>query len=398
MRKRSRLLIILPVMLLLSVFPVGAESFRVTVQGDNESYVSLFTAVLSSFPSASSAKALSLRRERADKEEKKAEMKMMTEKSQSESFTSAAEKKDEEYTLLDIETVSADLSPYSEFLASSDEEAYLYLRNAYSLDGIFCISSEKDGDVYLVTVLFNGEKIHRAWYNSATAESEENVLHTLLASLLLGDGYHLYRLDLTPSDATLLVDGTLHDGEADYIVLSEGEHTFALSGYGYKSGEYTLLLGGESDTISIALEEEERFPLLVTTYPYSASLYYNGVMKTGRYLSSALTPYVITLESEGFQSYSYQERRKDGHITLEMAPSWTEDGNLLEEKKSSFYSSLFYVLVSFGGYAASESISNYYSETAGRAVRVVFTGATILSLVNLIQNAVDYYNTASTGL
>lgn len=70
----------------------------------------------------------------------------------------------------------------------------------------------------------------------------------------------------------------------------------------------------------------------------------------------------------------------------------------MKEKKSSFYASLFYTLLSFGGYAASESITNYYSAAVGNAGRVVFTGAVIVSLVNLIQNAVDYYNTAGTGL
>ena len=398
LRKKSKFLLALLTVFLLSASVLGAESLRVTVGGDEESYITLFSSVLSSFSTVSSDTSLTLRREREEREEEKTRLKRITEESKKEEKVEEKTDEKEEYTSLTLEVVSSDFSAYSAFLSSSDEDAYLYLRVLNSLDAIFWITGESDGDISRITVLLNGNVIHTAWYNTAMRESEEGVIYSLLSSLLLGDGYHLYKLNLTPSDATLVIDGTLHDGDSDYVILPDGEHTFSLSGYGYEDESFSLSLDGEKDEIALSLSEARSFPLLVTTYPYSAELSFNGFRKDGRYFPSVVTPYVITLENEGFGDYSYQERRSYSHITLEMAPLWTESGTLLEEKKSAFYSSLFYVLLSFGGYVASESITNYYSVPLGTAGRTVFTGASILSLVNLIQNAVDYYNTAGYGL
>ncbi len=398
LRKKSKLILSLLLAFILSASSLEAESLRVTVGGDGESYITLFSSVLSSFSSVSSDTALTLRREREAREEEKTRLKRITENSRKEEVTEETEEEKKDYTSLTLEVVSPDLSSYGKYLSSSDEDAYLYLRVLNSLDAIFWIDGESDGDIERITVLLNGNVIHTAWYNTAMRESEEGVIYSLLSSLLLGDGYHLYKLNLTPSDATLVIDGTLYDGDSEYVILPDGEHTFSLSGYGYESASFSFTLTGDEDEITLALEEEQRFPLLVTTYPYSAELSFNGIRTDGKYFPSAVTPYVITLEDDAYEDYSYQERRPYGHITLEMAPLWTGDGNILEEKKSAFYSSLFYVLLSFGGYVASESITNYYSVSLGSTGRTVFTGASILSLVNLIQNAVDYYNTAGYGL
>ena len=209
LRKKSKFLLALLTVFLLSASVLGAESLRVTVGGDEESYITLFSSVLSSFSTVSSDTSLTLRREREEREEEKTRLKRITEESKKEE--KAEEKTDEkkEYTSLTLEVVSSDLSAYSAFLSSSDEDAYLYLRVLNSLDAIFWITGESDGDISRITVLLNGNVIHTAWYNTAMRESEEGVIYSLLSSLLLGDGYHLYKLNLTPSDATLVIDGTL---------------------------------------------------------------------------------------------------------------------------------------------------------------------------------------------
>ena len=101
---------------------------------------------------------------------------------------------------------------------------------------------------------------------------------------------------------------------------------------------------------------------------------------------------------DGFLSLSYQEKEKKDHITLTLPPLWTDSVNLMEEKKGDFYKNLFYLLLSFGGYTASSSISNLYSPTIGKVTQVVFTGLSFVSLINLIQSAYDYYNSSRIGL
>lgn len=397
LQKKSKGILLLFLITLLSLPALSAESLRVTVSGENEGYVTLLEDVLSSFTSVGSERVLSLYEERRVRSEKKAEMKRLTEESRNEKWTESVEKERKEYTLLDLEIVRPDLSKYSSFLSSSDSDAYTYVRAFYDIDAVFYVKAVPDGDIDYISLLFNGEEIHSAWYNTMTAADEEGILYSLLSSLLLSGSWHLYRLELNPVNAALLIDGKPLEDSSGYIILPDGEHTFHISLYGYREKEETLVLTGE-ETLFFTLEEEEKRTLLVTTYPYSAELYYNGRKSGTKYLEGVVTPYIITLESPLFDDYSYQERRSYDHITLYQAPLWTESEDFMKEKKSAFYSSLFYTLLSFGGYAASESITNYYSAAAGNAGRVVFTGAVIVSLLNLIQNAVDYYNTAGTGL
>ena len=161
---------------------------------------------------------------------------------------------------------------------------------------------------------------------------------------------------------------------------------------------FTLVLDGSYDEIKLSLEESEPFVLSFSTYPFDADIYFNGIKVEKGIMDSARVPYIITLSSDRFSQYSYQERRELNHITLSMAPLWTESVDLLGQKKGEFYSSLFYVLLSFGGYTASNAITNYYSSTLGSFSKVVFTGCTVVSLVSLVQSAIDYYNAAQTGL
>ena len=396
--RKSKLLLLL-LIIILSAAPVsGAGSFRVAVTGESDDYVSLLETVLSSIGIAGSDEALTLREERREIESERTLYARMTEESRSETWSGTKETETEVPSSLTVEIVSIDLSPYSEFLRSGDEDAYLYLRTLDSLDGIFYVKSESDGDSERIDVLFNGRTIHSGWYNSALYSSEEDVLFSLLSSLLLPSGYSLYRITLTPENAALLVDGSVLENEGGYVILENGTHTFSLSSYGYRDAVYSVTLDGRKKEIALSLESDESMVLSVSTYPFDADIYLNGIRQSSRRIEGVYTPYVITLESEGFSQYTYQERRKDGRITLYMEPEWTEGNDLVTEKKGAFYSSLFYTLLSFGGYTASAAVSTYYSAVYGSAMEVVFTGGMIVSLVNLLSTAVDYYNTARLGL
>ncbi len=396
--RKSKLLLFLFI-IILSAAPVsGAESFRVAVTGESDDYVSLLETVLSSIGIAGSDEALTLREERREIEKERTLYARMTEESRSETWSETKETETEAPSSLPVEIVSADLSQYSEFLRKGDGDAYLYLRTLDSLDAIFYVRSESDGDSERIDVLFNGRTIHSGWYNSALYESEEDVLFSLLSSLLLPSGYSLYRITLTPENAALLVDGSVIGNEGGYVILENGTHTFSLSSYGYRDAIYSVTLDGSVKDITLSLEKDESMVLSVSTYPFDADIYLNGIRQSSRLIEGVYTPYVITLEREGFSEYTYQERKKDGRITLYMEPEWTEGNDLVTEKKGAFYSSLFYTLLSFGGYTASSAVSTYYSSVYGSAMEVVFTGGMIVSLVNLLSTAVDYYNTARMGL
>ena len=396
--RKSKLLLLLFI-IILSAAPVsGAESFRVAVTGESDDYVSLLETVLSSIGIAGSDEVLTLREERREIENKRTLYARMTEESRSETWSETKETETEAPSSLPVEIVSVDLSQYSEFLRKGDEDAYLYLRLLDSLDAIFYVRSESDGDSERIDILFNGRTIHSGWYNSALYSTEEDVLFSLLSSLLLPSGYSLYRITLTPENAALLVDGSVIENEGGYVILENGTHTFSLSSYGYRDAIYSVTLDGSVKDITLSLEKDESMELSLSTYPFDADIYLNGIRQSSRLMEGVYTPYVIALESEGFSQYTYQERRKDGRITLYMEPEWTEGNDLVTEKKGAFYASLFYTLLSFGGYTASSAVSTYYSAEYGSAMEVVFTGAMIVSLVNLLSTAVDYYNTARMGL
>ncbi len=383
--------------LFFSASVLNAESFKVAVAGENDEYVTLFKTVLSSFKSIGSSSVLSLREERRTRENMVSRSKAVTTASKNE--TTSTEKEDTltPYEILTLEIVTPDLSRYSSFLSSGDADAYDYVRTGESIDGIFYIASTPDTDADFITVYFNGEVIHSAWYNTMLERSEEDILYSLLSALLLGDEWNLYTLSLSPEDASISVDGSGYTGDG-YLILQNGTHVFSVSAYGYRESIFSLSLRGDEKEIALSLVPTEPFTLSITTYPFDCDVYFNGIKTDGKIIAGASVPYLVTLSHPRFSFFSYQERRENNHITLEMAPLWTDSEDLITEKKGAFYSSLFYVLLSFGGYSASNAVSNYYSEELGEFSKVVFTGCSIVSLVNLMQSAVDYYNAARMGL
>ncbi len=396
--KRAKTFFVLVLFILFTPFFLSAESFTCLVQGESESYVSLLENVLSSFSSVSSSKALELREKRRNEESWKNDIKSKTSESKNEKWSEKNEESVTHYTTLDLEIVDVDLSLYSEFLSTCDKDAYEYLMRNNGLDALFYVQAYQDKSSEFINLFFNGELIRSAWYNTLLRESEESALYSLLEEILLSPEWGVYTVTLTPEDATLLLDGETLLSDKRYLILKEGTHTFSLSSYGYKSCIYTYNLTRDTRELNLTLEKDETYDLFLTTYPFESEIYFNGIKKESKLIEDIYNPYSITLISSLFSLYSYQERRRSDHITLYLSPSWMASSSLMEDKKASFYSSLFYLLLSFGGYTASEAITNYYSENIGSITKVVFTGCTVVSLIELIQSAVDYYNAAQMGL
>lgn len=81
-----------------------------------------------------------------------------------------------------------------------------------------------------------------------------------------------------------------------------------------------------------------------------------------------------------------------------MNPLWTEDKDIVMEKKNSFYRSILTSLLSFGGYTAVNAVENINGTSGPNALKVVFGGISIVSLINLVYTALDYYGSASQGV
>ncbi len=397
--KRAKSLFVL-VIITLCLSPLGAESFSLIVDGTSSSYTELVKTVLSSFSTVGSESVVALRKERAERETATNNAIKLTNENRNESWSSKKEEEEKEvdYTLLDLKIQTTDLSLYKDYLSIGDKDANDWVKIRYSADAVLYVASDGGDDIERIDLYFDGERIHSAWYNSHTSTSEEDILYSLFASLLLSDDYFLYRVNRTPEDSTLLVDGVNYESGSEYVILKNGTHTFTLSSYGYKESIFTYNLDGSEKNISLTLEKDEGSSIHIITYPFDADIYFNGIKTEKKTLEGVFTPYIISLSSPSFAGYSYQERRKQDTLTLSMAPLWTESVDIITKEKGDFYSSLFYLLLSFGGYTASTAISNYYSEALGSVSKVVFTGCSVVSLINLVQSAVDYFNSAKTGL
>ncbi len=396
--KRAKSLFVF-IVIALTFSSLHAESFILIVDGTSSSYVDMVKTVLSSFSDVGSESVIRLRRERDERERKTTDAVKKTNENRNENWSEKKEETTkEEYTLLELKTQETDLSLYKDYLSLGDRDANEWVKIRYNADALLYVASDGGENIERIDLYFDGTLIRSAWYNSLTAESEEDILYSLFASLFLSEDYSLYRVNRTPGDSTLLIDGVNYENPGGYVVLRNGIHTFSLSSYGYKDGVFTYSLDGSTTDIFLSLEKDEGSNIHLITYPFESEVYLNGIKSESKALEKVFTPYIISLTSPSFSNYSYQERRKSDSLTLTMAPLWTERVDLITKEKGDFYSSLFYLLLSFGGYTASNAISNYYSATIGSVCKVVFTGCSVVSLVNLMQSAVDYFSSAKTGL
>ena len=81
-----------------------------------------------------------------------------------------------------------------------------------------------------------------------------------------------------------------------------------------------------------------------------------------------------------------------------MKPEWISSSDILSEAKNDFYKSLFYTLVAFGTQIGAESLSGFYPSYNLKPVSVVLGGVSLVSLINMLDSAFDYYQAAMLGL
>ena len=265
-----------------------------------------------------------------------------------------------------------------------------------NLDALFYVRSKGEGTIKEIELLYNGDVIRKAYYTTSLYSFEEEALLDYFTSLL---SPHLsyYVLNVDVPSYSLVLDGEVNTDPSDFLVLEKGMHTFTLSSPGYVEKTEVLEIGEERE-INLSLEPLSSHSLYVSARPWDAGILLNGEKVEGKYIPSLHSPYTLSLSSPDFSHFTFQSKSNEERVEIEMNPLWTEDKDIVMEKKNSFYRSILTSLLSFGGYTAVNAVENINGTSGPNALKVVFGGISIVSLINLVYTALDYYGSASQGV
>lgn len=298
---------------------------------------------------------------------------------------------------LDIERVNLSFTEYESLLRQGDEDTYEYLMLTNNLDALIYIKSEGEGTIKEIELLFNGESVRKAYYTTSLYSYEEEALTDYFTSLLLSPSHNWHRINVDVSSASISIDGSVKTDSSPLVVLENGTHTFSLSASGYEDKKETMEIGEERD-INLTLSPVASHSLYISTIPWNVDMRVNGEKTEGKYISSIHSPYTLSISSPSFSHLSFQSNSMEKSVEIEMNPQWTGDKDIITEKKNSFYRSIFTSLLSFGGYTALGAVERINGNSGPNTLKVVFGGISIVSLINLVSTAIDYYSSAGQGI
>ena len=393
-----RLLIFL--VLILTLCPLGAESWRYSILGENDGYVALVDSVISLVPYVDNVDMTKSVRERAERNERIKTEKKKAEYYEKENYTSLSTLSLSQVTIperLEIEKVDTSFSDYSSLLRTGDTDTYEYLLSQNNLDALIYVKSEGEGTIREIEVIYNGGIIRKAFFTTSLFNYEEEALTDYFTSLLLSTDHNWHRINVDVPSVSIVIDGNVKTNSSDLIVLENGPHTFTLSASGYLDKTETIEVGEDRD-INLTLSPLDSHSLYISTLPWSVDMRVNGEVSDGKFIQSIHSPYTISLSSPNFSHLTFQSNRMDESIDVELNPLWTEADEIIIEKKNDFYRSIFTSLLSFGGYTALRAVENINGTTGPNALKVVFGGISIVSLINLVCTAIDYYESAGQGI
>ena len=259
------------------------------------------------------------------------------------------------------------------------------------------VKSEGEGTIREIEVIYNGGIIRKAFFTTSLFNYEEEALTDYFTSLLLSTDHNWHRINVDVPSVSIVIDGNVKTNSSDLIVLENGPHTFTLSASGYLDKTETIEVGEDRD-INLTLSPLDSHSLYISTLPWSVDMRVNGEVSDGKFIQSIHSPYTISLSSPNFSHLTFQSNRMDESIDVELNPLWTEADEIIIEKKNDFYRSIFTSLLSFGGYTALRAVENINGTTGPNALKVVFGGISIVSLINLVCTAIDYYESAGQGI
>lgn len=386
--------------LILTLCPLGAESWRYSILGENDDYVALVDSVISLMPYVDSVDMAKSVRERAERNERIKTEKKKAEYYEKENYTSLSSLSFSQVTIperLEIEKEDTSFSDYSSLLRIGDTDTYEYLLSQNNLDALIYVKSEGEGTIRDIEVIYNGKIIRKAFYTTSLFNYEEEALTDYFTSLLLSSDHNWHRINVDVPSVSIVIDGNVKTNSSDLIVLENGPHTFTLSASGYLDKTETIEVGEERN-INLTLSPLDSHSLYISTLPWSVDMRVNGEAFDGKYIQSIYSPYTISLSSPDFSHLTFQSNRMDESIDVELNPLWTGDDEIIIEKKNDFYRSIFTSLLSFGGYTALRAVENINGTTGPNTLKVVFGGISIVSLINLVCTAIDYYESAGQGI
>ena len=389
-----RLLIIL--VFLLTLCPLGAESWRYSILGENEEYMALVDSVISLMPYVDNQDVLSAVSERIENNERIKRDKKKAVNYEKEDYSSIPLPSISLPDTLEIERVDLSFPQFDSLLSSSDKDAYEYLIAQNNLDALIYIKSSGEGTIKDIEVLYNGNVIRKAYYTTSLYSYEEEALVTYFTSLLLSPSHNWHRINLDVPSFSLTIDGKAKADSSSIVILKNGLHNVSISSTGYVDKTEVIETGDERD-INLSLSPLDSHSLYISTVPWNVEMKVNGEKLEGKYIPSLYSPYTLSLSSPSFSHLTFQSNRRDESVEVVLNPLWTEDNEIIEEKKNDFYRSIFTSLLSFGGFTAMRAVENIEGN-GSNTLKVVFGGISIVSLINLVCTAIDYYSSASQGV
>ena len=386
--------------LILTLCPLGAESWRYSILGENDEYVALIDSVISLMPYVDNVDTVESVSQRIERSERIKTEKKKAEYYEKENYTSLSTLSLSQVTIperLEIEKVDTSFSDYSSLLRTGDTDTYEYLLSQNNLDALIYVKSEGEGTIREIEVIYNGGIIRKAFYTTSLFNYEEEALTDYFTSLLLSTDHNWRRINVDVPSVSIVIDGNVKTNSSDLIVLENGPHTFTLSASGYLDKTETIEVGEDRD-INLTLSPLDSHSLYISTLPWCVDMRVNGEVSDGKFIQSIHSPYTISLSSPNFSHLTFQSNRMDESIDVELNPLWTEADEIIIEKKNDFYRSIFTSLLSFGCYTALRAVENINGTTGPNALKVVFGGISIVSLINLVCTAIDYYESAGQGI
>ena len=397
---RKRLSLIF--MLLLLSLPAGAVPYRALVVSSDEGIASLILSSLTllsgevTSPSACEEARARIEAEARIAEEQRISGYLTAENlSALSSYAPADTQLPDEPFVLEVTDVSIGETEAS-FLREGDDDAFGYLRLSQGLDLIISAGTADEGLMSEVTVYANGDLVYQAVYLS----SDENSIFLPLTEALLPylkSDYYMIVPVLVPSNVSFTVDGQTVPLVYGYTVLSKGEHTIRYTSPAFENLEETVIVD-DGFAINPVLTPLFSGPAIVSSIPFDAEIYYQGVGVENHLAMNGTVPFSITATADGFAPFSIQSTRLSDNLTIMLRPEWMDGANLVDQAKTRFYNALLGTLITFGIHVAANAVSNVYPDYSVAPLATALAGVSIVQLVELVDSMFDYFQAARLGM
>ena len=243
--------------------------------------------------------------------------------------------------------------------------------------------------------LVNGEEVYSSLYLTSEEDDEfMNILRVLMPYIKSPDTV-IVRVAVPPV-VSVSIDGSAVTPLRSVIALERGEHEAVYTSPRFETVRETIY-AEEGTVLSPRFVPLFSGPAFISSLPFDAALYYQGVRVEDHIVPEGTVPFSIAARRSGFAPYSMQSTAIEDTISIELRPLWMEDADTIDRAKTRFYDNLLMTLVSFGAFVASGSLDSIYADAGLAPVAVAFTGISLVQLVELLDSMFDYFQMARMG-